>query len=92
MPNSTCSIAIRCGGVPFRRFVTIDDIAYRNAAPSAYAMPSRYCPGIASTAGSTRTTITRPMNATPSHAIVDADTRSRSTITPSATSMNGCVL
>jgi hypothetical protein len=32
------------------------------------------------------------MNATASHASVDAPIRSRNTIAPSATSMNGCVL
>ena len=70
----------------------IDDTAYIAAAPTAYATPTRYCPGTASTAGSTFTTNTRPMNATTSHATVDALMRSRNTSAPSATSMNGCVL
>src|SRR4051794_36261906 len=91
-PSDTWISAIRCGGVPFKCLVMIDDTAYIAAAPTAYPMPTRYCPGTASTAGSTFTTNTSPMNASTSQSTVDALIRSRNTIAPSATSMKGCVL
>ncbi|MNF16592.1 hypothetical protein D3C80_2196740 [compost metagenome] len=40
-PVVTWINAIRCGGVPLRRLMINAAIAYKNAAPSARAMPSR---------------------------------------------------
>ncbi|MNH33834.1 hypothetical protein D3C79_943850 [compost metagenome] len=40
-PVVTWINAIRCGGVPFKRLMISAAIAYKNAAPSARAMPSR---------------------------------------------------